>query len=186
MTATAPKSIVCEGAVPGVRSGELERFVARACQACGVRGHVGVLLAKSAKLRQLNMQYRGKNSATDVLSFPAAESNGSAGDIAISLDIAARNARTLGHSVADEIRILILHGILHLAGYDHETDQGEMERKERALRKKLRLITGLIERNSRYLDDNSSSVPDRRSSVKPVHLNSRTQRIATKARRQRT
>jgi len=66
----------------------------------------------------------------------------------ISLDIAARNARVLGHSVADEIRILMLHGILHLAGYDHESDKGEMAKKEILLRRRLELPTSLIERSN--------------------------------------
>ena len=97
-------------------------------------------------MRRLNSRFRGKSRPTDVLSFPAASANGFAGDIAISLDIAERNARLLGHSVADEIRILILHGILHLAGYDHESDQGEMAKKEILLRRRLALPTSLIER----------------------------------------
>jgi probable rRNA maturation factor len=99
---------------------------------------------------QLNSRFRGKSRPTDVLSFPAAASaNGFVGDIAISLDIAERNARLLGHSVNDEIRILILHGILHLAGYDHENDKGEMAKKEILLRRRLALPTGLIERSDR-------------------------------------
>ena len=70
-----------------------------------------------------------------------------AGDIAISADIATQNARQLGHAPALEIKILALHGVLHLAGYDHETDHGEMARKEISLRKALGLPSGLIERN---------------------------------------
>ena len=97
-------------------------------------------------MRRLNSRFRGKSRRTDVLSFPVASAKGLAGDIAISLDIAERNARLLGHPVADEIRILILHGILHLAGYDHETDKGEMAKKEIVLRRRLGLPTSLIER----------------------------------------
>ena len=130
----------------------LEKFVNSASAAVGLRGSVNVLVANDSRIRQLNFRYRGKNAATDVLSFPAGESaNGFAGDIAICRDIAEANASALGHSLSDEIRILILHGILHLAGYDHEHDQGQMERKETALRKQLGLPTGLIERSSSAL-----------------------------------
>jgi probable rRNA maturation factor len=98
----------------------------------------------------LNARFRAKDRATDVLSFPVGSgANDFAGDIAISLDIAADNARRLGHSVSEEIRILILHGILHLAGYDHEKDQGEMARKEFLLRRRFALPTALIERGSK-------------------------------------
>ena len=101
-------------------------------------------------MRRLNSCFRGKNQPTDVLSFPAdASAKGFAGDIAISLEIAERNARLLGHSAADEIRILILHGMLHLAGYDHENDKGEMAKKESLLRRRFDLPTGLIERSDR-------------------------------------
>jgi probable rRNA maturation factor len=86
-----------------------------------------------------------------VLSFPAIPGlmEDFAGDVAISAEIAARNARRLGHTAAEEIRILTLHGLLHLAGYDHERDGGEMERKEARLRKSLGLPVGLIERSGR-------------------------------------
>ena len=98
-------------------------------------------------MRRLNAQFRGRDYATDVLSFPSPTFvEGFAGDIAVSADIAARNAQTLGHSVADEIRILVLHGVLHLAGYDHESDNGEMAGKETRLRRKLGLPAALIER----------------------------------------
>lgn len=98
-------------------------------------------------MRTLNARFRHKNRTTDVLSFPGPVfADGFVGDIAISLDIAARNARALRHSVADEVRILVLHGLLHLAGYDHEADNGEMSKIERALRHKLGLPSGLIER----------------------------------------
>jgi probable rRNA maturation factor len=71
-----------------------------------------------------------------------------AGDIAISAEIAANNARSLGHTAAEEIKILVLHGILHLRGYDHERDDGRMARREEKLRRELRLPIGLIERAS--------------------------------------
>ena len=179
------KSIVLERMVPGLKSGELERFVTRACHACGLRGHISVLLTGDSQIRRLNARFRGKNSATDVLSFPPRESNGLAGDIAISLDIAAENARSIGHSVADEVRILILHGILHLAGYDHENDQGEMEKRETALRKKFGLTTGLIERNSMHARNNSSPVAGRESSAKTRRSSSSRKRATADAGRSR-
>jgi probable rRNA maturation factor len=139
-------TIVFERSSRQVNSRGLEEFIGAARKAISVRGQVSVLIAGDVTIRRLNSRFRGKNSATDVLSFPVAESNGFAGDIAISLDIASRNSRALGHSVDDELRILILHGLLHLAGYDHENDRGEMERKEISLRHELGLPVGLIER----------------------------------------
>ncbi len=99
----------------------------------------------------MNRRFRGKDQPTDVLSFPPAPGlvNGLAGDIAISADIARQNARRLGHSTVQEIKILALHGVLHLAGYDHEHDQGRMATKEVDLRRLLSLPQGLIERNGR-------------------------------------
>src|SRR5205807_6150307 len=104
--------------------------------------------------RRLNRSYRGKNSPTDVLSFPAAEMDATgpqtvAGDLAISLDTAARQAAEHGLTLRDEVCILLLHGTLHLAGYDHETDSGEMAAREAELRHTLRLPTGLIARSER-------------------------------------
>jgi probable rRNA maturation factor len=86
-----------------------------------------------------------------VLSFPAEPDAQKqfAGEIAISADMASQNARVLGHSPAAEVKILVLHGILHLRGYDHECDNGQMARREKQLRAKLRLPQGLIERAER-------------------------------------
>jgi len=126
----------------GVRA--LGQFAARAQRAVGVRGDVDVLITSGTEMRRLNRRFLGKDKATDVLSFPSTD--GTAGDIAIAAEVAARNARRLGHSVADEMRILILHGLLHLAGYDHETDAGKMAREEARLRRALGLPTALIER----------------------------------------
>ena len=134
----------------GVSRAGLERFTARACRVVGLRGEVNVLIAPSAELRRLNRDFRGKDKPTDVLSFPAAVQNkGDAGDIAISATIARANARRLGHTVAKELCVLILHGLLHLAGYDHETDSGEMRRKEARLRKRLGLPVALIARSEK-------------------------------------
>jgi probable rRNA maturation factor len=135
----------------GVSRAALERFVARARRALdkgGVRGEVNVLIARNAEIRSLNRAFRHHDKPTDVLSFPAA-TNDLAGDIAISTDIAAANARRLGHSLTDELRVLILHGLLHLAGYDHESDAGEMQRKEERLRIALGLPQALIGRAER-------------------------------------
>jgi probable rRNA maturation factor len=121
--------------------GELTRCIARGRA-------ISCLIADDAEIRRLNRQYRGKNHATDVLSFPAATPNGLAGDIAISIDRARIQAAERGHSLTDELRILMLHGALHLAGMDHESDSGEMARAERHWRKRLGLPDGLIERAS--------------------------------------
>jgi len=111
-----------------------------------LRDAVNVLVTSSAELQSLNRRFRGADKATDVLSFPSPSARRVAGDIAISADIARENASRLGHSVVDEVKILVLHGILHLAGFDHERDNGEMARKESRLRQQLKLEAGLIER----------------------------------------
>ena len=115
-----------------------------------LRNPVNVLVTSSAELRSFNQRFRGANKATDVLSFPAQQvslqTKRVAGEVAISADIARENAGRLGHSVADEVKILVLHGILHLAGFDHERDNGEMARKESRLRRQLKLEGSLIER----------------------------------------
>jgi probable rRNA maturation factor len=140
--------IVIRKPVAGLSAAALSRFAARAQRSTGLRGSVDVLLAGSRDLRALNRRFRGKNQPTDVLSFPAGDSprNGFAGDIAISVDIAKKNARRLGHATAEEIKILCLHGLLHLAGFDHERDQGQMAKKELRLRRRLGLVAGLTER----------------------------------------
>ncbi len=143
--------VIIQERVAGLTEPVLARFVTRAQRAAGLRGVVSVLVTSDRELRGLNHRFRGKNKPTDVLSFPALPGlmKGFAGDIAISAGIAARNARRLGHSAADEIRILTLHALLHLAGYDHEIDHGEMACKEVLLRKSLGLPVGLIERRER-------------------------------------
>lgn len=160
--------IILQKRISGLRESSLERFLAEACRASGLRGTVNVLITNSRQLRSLNRRFRGKDKATDVLSFPASLVAGLAGDIAVSADIAAHNARALGHSVSDEIRILILHGVLHLAGYDHEHDRGEMARKEQRLRRALALPVALIERNHI-----ASSQPKARSRRRVVTSKSR-------------
>ena len=101
-----------------------------------------ILITGNRRIRELNRRFRGKDKSTDVLSFP--RSGG--GDIAISAEMAATNAERYGHAVADELKVLILHGILHLAGYNHERDNGEMAAREAAMRRQLGLPGSLIER----------------------------------------
>jgi probable rRNA maturation factor len=120
----------------------LEEFLAGAKRAAGLEGAIAVLLAGDMEIRRLNREFRGKDKATDVLSFPAGDGLGRgrvAGDLAISVETAAREAEQRGHSLDLELRVLLLHGVLHLAGFDHEADSGEMARKEERLRKKLGL-----------------------------------------------
>jgi probable rRNA maturation factor len=128
----------------------LGSFLAKAQAAVRLRGQVTVLLTSDKTLRSLNRRFRGKNKPTDVLSFPADPSAPGAmkiaGDLAISVPTARRQSVEQGHPLSTEIKVLILHGLLHLAGYDHEADAGEMERRERLLRERLRLPPGLIER----------------------------------------
>ncbi|MFZ0478384.1 MAG: rRNA maturation RNase YbeY [Terriglobales bacterium] len=127
----------------------LGRFITRARRAAGLKGPVDVLVTSNAEMKSLNQRFRGKDKATDVLSFPSSRDNPRkkfAGEIAVSAEIAAHNARLLGHAAAQEVKILVLHGILHLRGYDHERDKGQMARRESQLRAQLRLPVGLIER----------------------------------------
>lgn len=129
----------------------LNRFVLRARKAARLKGTVDVLVTDSTDMRLLNQRFRAKNKPTDVLSFPSEPSpneqrNPFAGEIAISAEIALDNARRLGHSGALEVKVLVLHGILHLAGFDHERDNGEMASKEAYLRRALRLPLSLTER----------------------------------------
>jgi probable rRNA maturation factor len=145
--------VILQKKIAGLSAATLEGFVLRARRAVGLSGTVNVLVTSSNAVRSLNNQFRGKNKATDVLSFPSSSAGSKpskrpklAGDVAISADIALQNSLRLGHPVAHEIRILALHGILHLAGFDHERDNGEMARKETTLRRALKLPAALIER----------------------------------------
>ncbi len=153
----AAKQAVASGAVkklhiPSTRT--LGRFLSQAQDAVGLSGQVTVLLATDATLRDLNRRFRGKDEATDVLSFPAKSLQNTkpaervAGDVAVSVETARKQAAEQGHALGVELRVLILHGLLHLAGYDHETDAGKMQRRERQLRAKLGLPQGLIERSA--------------------------------------
>ena len=149
-----PSAIAPHGAKPGAdripAKQTLKRFLAEAQSAVRLRGEVSVLLTTDRRIRQLNRDFRGKNKATDVLSFPADDfirkQEGIAGDLAISVDTARKQGTACGHSLRIELKVLVLHGLLHLAGYDHETDAGQMARRERTLRARLKLPLGLIER----------------------------------------
>jgi probable rRNA maturation factor len=144
--------VILQKKITALNEATLGRFVSRARKAVGLRTSVNVIVTSSTAMRALNRQFRGKNKATDVLSFPHASPSTRgdrqklAGEIAISADIARENSVRLGHPVAQEIKILALHGILHLAGFDHERDNGAMARKEARLRLALRLPPALIER----------------------------------------
>ena len=130
----------------------LELFLQRVKDELGLRGDcVAVRLIRDAEMARLNREYRGKKRTTDVLSFPAEDRRkpelrrnprrkhrgAFLGDIAISPLVAQRNARALGRKLPGELQTLILHGVLHLLGYDHEADRGEMERVEMRLRRLL-------------------------------------------------
>ena len=109
------------------------------------RGDLCVALISDRRMRALNRQFRGKDHPTDVLSFPSDE-RGFLGDIVIAEGVAKRQAKEHGHSLKTEVQTLALHGLLHLLGYDHETDDGRMARAEARLRKQAGLPLGLIER----------------------------------------
>ncbi len=137
---------------------ELQRFLSRARRALHLpAGSFSICLVTDAQIARWNRSYRGKSGATDVLSFPAElarkprrrknsrpSGNQSAdgnylGDIAIAPAVARRNALRLGRTFEEEMRILVLHGMLHLMGYDHETDSGQMDRREKRVRRELGL-----------------------------------------------
>lgn len=112
------------------------------------RGLVTIALVPDARVRALNRTYRRHDAVTDVLSFPAGEP-GTLGDIVIATGVARRQAVAAGHSFGTEVRVLALHGLLHLLGYDHEQDDGRMRRVEERLRRRAGLPTGLIARAGR-------------------------------------
>ncbi len=109
------------------------------------RGHLTVAIASDGRVRALNRRFRRQDHPTDVLSFPADEPD-QLGDVVIAAGVARRQARGAGHSLQTELRVLALHGLLHLLGYDHEDDDGRMARIERRLRRQGGLREGLIER----------------------------------------
>jgi len=120
-----------------VSAPRLKRVLAGAAAALGVSGELAVVLAGDRLLRRLNREYRGKDEPTDVLSFPGGGGEAGLGDVVISVETAQRNARGLGRTLPQELDVLALHGLLHVLGYDHETDDGTMDRVERRLRRRL-------------------------------------------------
>ena len=151
-----------------MRAPGLGAWLARVAPAAA-RGDVAIAIVSDARMRALNREFRGKDHATDVLSFPSAPGTGHLaprartlapgpgpraprsahlGDIVIARGVAAKQARARGHSVGVEIRVLALHGLLHLLGYDHEADDGAMRRVEARLRRRGGLPGGLVEREA--------------------------------------
>jgi len=131
---------------PGLARRNARAFAKRLeSEVAGGRGFC-CLITNDAHLRSLNRQFRKKDYATDVLSFPALEPAGVLGEIAISFEKAKEQAAEHCHAVDEEIGVLMLHGVLHLMGMDHETDRGQMARAERKWRESLGLPAGLIER----------------------------------------
>jgi probable rRNA maturation factor len=120
-----------------VSPARLRRVLAGAAEALGVRGELVLVLAGDRLLHRLNRTYRGKDRPTDVLSFPGEGGEAGLGDVVISVETAERNAKGLGRTLGPELDVLVLHGFLHVLGYDHETDDGTMDRLERRLRKRL-------------------------------------------------
>jgi probable rRNA maturation factor len=126
----------------GRPTARLRELACRALTALGISaGEVGVLVCDDARMQELNRSYRGKDKPTDVLSFPGGDCEPDGvphiGDVAISLETAARQAESAGHTLQRELETLLLHALIHLAGHDHETDRGEMARLERRFREDL-------------------------------------------------
>jgi probable rRNA maturation factor len=148
---TQPRLVVtiCDAAGAAVRVPGLAAWLAGIAPRAAA-GTVTLVITGDRRIRSLNRTWRGVDSATDVLSFPAGDGPAPVrhlGDLVISRETAARQARTEGHSLATEVRVLALHGLLHLLGYDHERDSGRMARIERRLRRQGGLPAGLIERH---------------------------------------
>lgn len=120
-----------------IRPARLRRVLGAAARVLKVEGEMALVLGGDAAVRKLNARYRGKDKPTDVLSFPGAGGDEGLGDVIISVPTAAANARRFGRTLLQELDVLALHGFLHVLGYDHETDDGTMERLERRLRRRL-------------------------------------------------
>jgi len=120
-----------------VDAARLRRVLRGAARALRVQGELVLVLAGDRLVRRLNRDYRGKDRPTDVLSFPGPGGEEGLGDVVVSVETAARNARRLARTLPQELDVLALHGFLHALGHDHETDGGTMDRLERRLRKRL-------------------------------------------------
>ncbi len=140
-------SLVYRQRYPTLRRAGLKSFATELASRVLKRDFV-TLITGDQELAELNRRFRGQRGPTDVLSFPPAEGSAAPGELAISYDRAREQARQHGHRVEQEVRILMLHGVLHLAGYDHEADQGEMGRVEARLRRRFGLPEGLIARSA--------------------------------------
>jgi len=139
------RSLTVDVVVPaGVRAPGLAQWL-KSVAPGRARGSLSIAVVADARVRDLNRRYRNKNAATDVLSFPA-EEPGELGDVVLALGVARRQAAGEGHSLTTEFRVLALHGLLHLLGYDHERDDGQMRRLEQRLLRAGGLRVGLIER----------------------------------------
>ena len=163
MAADGPSSLrldvsVVDGRGRPLRAPGLARWL-QAIAPRQARGGVTVAVVSDARVRALNRTYRGVDAATDVLSFPSGlrtpdsglqtpESGAFLGDIVIARGVARRQARVQAHAESTEWRVLALHGLLHLIGYDHDTDNGTMRRVEQRLRRRGGLVSGLIERGA--------------------------------------
>ncbi len=167
MIAIAAEVRVPRGSLP---KRELAVFVREACAAIALQGEVSILLTTDAAVQELNRGFRRQNKPTDVLSFPADSgfpgARELAGDLAISIDTAARQAGQFGHTLLLEVKVLLLHGLLHLAGYDHEQDSGRMARRERTLRARLGLPPGLIQRSIRLSVSATVTDTNKRSQIR--------------------
>ncbi|MGJ5818536.1 rRNA maturation RNase YbeY [Paludibaculum fermentans] len=141
--------LIFETRTRGLKRRELQKYAWELLRNLAPGRSYCALVTGDEELRRLNNEFRGQDYATDVLSFPSDSPAGSLGDIAISVDRAAAQAAEHGHDTPTEIQILLLHGLLHLLGHDHETDKGLMRRLEAKWRRKLGLPTGLIERSGR-------------------------------------
>jgi probable rRNA maturation factor len=144
MSSTEGSTVAFRRVPADVRPRAIEWFARKLQRDVARGGRFDCLITGDAELRRLNAQFRGQDYATDVLSFPGAQDH--LGDLAISAARARAQARDFGHTTEDELRILMLHGVLHLLGMDHETDRGRMARAEKRWRRKLGLPNGLIER----------------------------------------
>lgn len=140
-----PSSIIYRRRFAAISRPELTHFAARLSRVAAEGRSFECLISDDRELQSLNRRFRRKNKPTDVLSFPS-EGGPFLGAIAISYDRARVQALAFHHRIETEVRILMLHGVLHLTGMDHETDSGEMAREEIRLRRKFGLPSGLIAR----------------------------------------
>jgi probable rRNA maturation factor len=140
-------ALLFQVATPGLARRDLRAFAQRLSSKVAGGRAFGCVITSDREVRRLNRKFRNEDRATDVLSFPAPAPDGFLGDIAIAFPTARRQAAEYGHRVDQEIRVLMLHGILHLLGMDHHTDRGRMARAEAKWRAALGLPRGLIERS---------------------------------------